>query len=83
MAAKPEINSVGSVAKILAEIVCPLQERSTEELEGWNFKSKYEAKDCFVFLCDFPLWPGSDKPIQQFLFRPHMFYFSIIVKEEM
>lgn len=83
MAAKLEINSVGSVAKMLAEIKSALCKRSTEGLEGCDFKSKYEAKDCFVFLCDFSLLWGSDKSIQQFFFRPCMFYFSVIVKEEM
>lgn len=67
---------------MLAEIKSALCKRSTEELEGWNFKSKCEVKGCFVFLCDFPLLRWSDKPIQQFFFRRCMFYFSIVGKEE-
>lgn len=81
MAAKLEINFAGTVAKILAELKSALWKGRTEELKRWNFKRK---KICFVFLCGFPLLWGSDKPIQQFSFRPCVLYlFSITVKEKM
>lgn len=61
--------------------VCPLQKH--RGARGMKFQNKCEGKDCFVFLCDFPLLLGPDKPIQQSFSRPHMFYFSIILTEQM
>lgn len=46
-----------------------------------EFQKKKESS--FVFLCGFPLLCESDNPIQQFIYKPCMLYFSITAKEEM